>query len=65
MRAAEMREVAVTIKEAGLEPFMASATARCQDRIADIVDAGTASHAVSSDFSWRKFADALAARLPH
>jgi len=60
-RAAEMREVAVTIEEAGLEPFMAAATARCQDRISDIVDAGAGSHAVGSDFSWRKFADAVAA----
>ena len=62
-RAAEMREVAVTIREAGLESFMASATAQCQDRIADIVDAGTGSRAVDSDFSWRQFADAVAARV--
>ena len=61
-RAAEMREVVVTIKEAGLDPFMASATAQCQDRIADIVDTGTGSRAVGSDFSWRAFADAVAAR---
>ena len=40
---------------------MAAATARCQDRISDIVDAGAGSHAVGSDFSWRKFADAVAA----
>ena len=60
-RAAEMREAAVTIREAGLEPFMASATARCQDRISDIVDSGKVSHAVGSDFSWRAFADAVAA----
>ena len=59
-RAAEMREVAVTIEETGLEPFMASATARCQDRIADFVDAGTGSRAEGSDFSWRAFADAVA-----
>ena len=64
-RAAEMREVAATIREAGLEPFMASATARCQDRIADLVDAGAGSRAVGSEFSWRKFADALAVRKPH
>jgi hypothetical protein len=61
-RAAEMREVAVTISEAGLESFMASATAQCQDRIADIAEAGTGSRAVDSDFSWRAFADAVAAR---
>jgi len=64
-RAAEMREVAVTIREAGLEPFMSGATARCQDRISDIVDAGAGSRAMKGDFSWRTFADALAARLPH
>jgi 3-hydroxyisobutyrate dehydrogenase-like beta-hydroxyacid dehydrogenase len=63
-RAAEMREVAVTIREAGLEPFMASATASCQDRIADLVDAGAGSRAAGDDFSWRGFADAVAARLP-
>ena len=60
-RAAEMREVAVTIREAGLEPFMASATAECQDRISDIVDAGAGSRATGSEFSWRQFADAAAA----
>jgi 3-hydroxyisobutyrate dehydrogenase-like beta-hydroxyacid dehydrogenase len=60
-RAAEMREVAVTIEEAGLEPFMAVATAKCQDRVSDIVDAGAGSRVVGSDFSWRKFADAVAA----
>jgi 3-hydroxyisobutyrate dehydrogenase-like beta-hydroxyacid dehydrogenase len=59
-RAAEMREVAVTIEEAGLEPFMAAATARCQDRISDLIDAGAGSRAVGSDFSWRTFADAVA-----
>jgi 3-hydroxyisobutyrate dehydrogenase-like beta-hydroxyacid dehydrogenase len=60
-RAAEMREVAVTIREAGLEPFMASATAECQDRISDIVDAGAGSRVMTGDFSWRTFADAVAA----
>jgi len=60
-RAAEMREVAVTIREAGQEPFMASATAECQDRISDIVDAGAGSRATGSEFSWRQFADAAAA----
>ncbi len=59
-RAAEMREVAVTIREAGLESFMATATAQCQDRISDIVDAGAGSRAAGADFSWRKFADAVA-----
>ncbi|MEO8675309.1 MAG: DUF1932 domain-containing protein [Casimicrobiaceae bacterium] len=61
-RAAEMREVAVTIREAGLEPFMAGATAECQDRISDSVDAGAGSRAAGSEFSWREFADTLARR---
>ena len=61
-RAAEMREVAVTIREAGLEPFMATAAAKCQDRISDIVDAGAGSRTIDGDFSWRKFADAVAAQ---
>ncbi len=58
-RAAEMREVAATLREAGLEPFMASATAQCQDRIADLADAEDRAHAAGKDFSWRRFADGL------
>jgi 3-hydroxyisobutyrate dehydrogenase-like beta-hydroxyacid dehydrogenase len=58
-RAAEMREVAVTLAEAGLEPFMASATARCQDYVADLSDAAARERATRKDFSWRAFADAL------
>ena len=67
-RAAEMREVAVTIREAGVEPFMAAATAKCQDRISDIVDAGAGSRTMDAGFSWRAFADAIAAqdsKSPH
>lgn len=59
-RAAEMREVAVTLAEAGIEPLMASATAECQDRIADLADAQMRARATRKDFSWRSFADALA-----
>ena len=62
-RAAEMREVAATLREAGLEPFMATATARCQDRIADLADAGR-SRAAGKDFAWRQFADAVATSIP-
>jgi hypothetical protein len=54
-----MREVAATLREAGVEPFMASATAQCQDRIADLADAEDRMHATGKDFSWRRFADAL------
>ena len=38
-RAEEMREVAVTVREAGLEPLMASATAERQDFMAKQKDA--------------------------
>lgn len=37
-RAAEMREVAATVREAGLEPLMATATALRQDWTADLSD---------------------------
>jgi 3-hydroxyisobutyrate dehydrogenase-like beta-hydroxyacid dehydrogenase len=59
-RAAEMREVAVTIGEAGQEPLMARATAQCQDRIADLADGEARARASRKDFSWREFADAVA-----
>ena len=36
-RAAEMREVAQTVSEAGLDPLMASAIAQRQDWVADVV----------------------------
>jgi 3-hydroxyisobutyrate dehydrogenase-like beta-hydroxyacid dehydrogenase len=60
-RAAEMREVAVTLREAGVEPLMASATAHCQDRIADLADPDARARAARKDFSWREFADGVAA----
>jgi 3-hydroxyisobutyrate dehydrogenase-like beta-hydroxyacid dehydrogenase len=60
-RAAEMREVAATLREVGLLPFMASATAECQDRIADLAEADARSRAMEKDFSWRDFADGIAA----
>ena len=63
-RAAEMREVAATLREAGLEPFMATATARCQDRIADLANAEARSRAAGKDFAWRQFADAVATSIP-
>jgi len=60
-RAAEMREVASTLREAGILPLMASATAQCQDRIADLADAAARGSATGKDFSWRSFADTVAA----
>ena len=57
-RAEEMREVAVTVREIGLEPLLASATADRQDWMARQKDeAGLA--AVAKDANWRAYADRL------
>jgi hypothetical protein len=56
-RSEEMREVAVTIRDAGLEPWSAAATVEGQEWIADLADEGVfgwnggESLALSSD--WR------------
>jgi len=55
-RAAEMREVARTVEEAGLIPLLAAPTAERQDWMADQVAAGTVAR---SEKSWRKVADAI------
>jgi 3-hydroxyisobutyrate dehydrogenase-like beta-hydroxyacid dehydrogenase len=60
-RAAEMREVAQTLRSVGIEPVMASATSERQDQlIADMAAAGVA-YRRDEPFSWRVLADALAA----
>ena len=59
-RAAEMREVAVTLDEAGLTPRMASATAQLQDWVADLVRDGVVTYPSDRDFAWRALADAVA-----
>jgi 3-hydroxyisobutyrate dehydrogenase-like beta-hydroxyacid dehydrogenase len=62
-RSEELREAAVTVKEAGLEPWSATATARCEAWIADLAeeglfgDRGTRSFARSPD--WRIEADRI------
>jgi 3-hydroxyisobutyrate dehydrogenase-like beta-hydroxyacid dehydrogenase len=58
-RAAEMREVARTVEEVGMQPLLAAPTARRQDWMADLVSAGTVS---KSEKSWRKVADAIKAK---
>ena len=55
-RAAEMREVARTVEEVGLNPLLAAPTAERQDWMADQVAAGTVAR---SEKSWRKVADAI------
>ena len=58
-RAAEMREVARTVEEAGMQPLLAAPTALRQDWMADLVSAGTVS---KTEKSWRKVADAIKAK---
>ena len=66
-RAEEMREVAQTVSEAGLEPFSAAGTAQRQAWMADLADAGafgargTPGFARSAD--WRSEADRLLSSL--
>jgi 3-hydroxyisobutyrate dehydrogenase-like beta-hydroxyacid dehydrogenase len=58
-RAAEMREVAATVQEAGLLPHMALATAARQDALVDDMQAAGMTYDASHAFSWRELADAL------
>jgi 3-hydroxyisobutyrate dehydrogenase-like beta-hydroxyacid dehydrogenase len=59
-RAAEMREVAQAVADAGLEPLTALATAQRQDWLAQVI----AEHALAvpkgEAFAWQKLADAIA-----
>lgn len=58
-RAAEMREVARTVEEVGMQPLLAAPTALRQDWMADLVSAGTVT---KTEKSWRKVADAIKAK---
>jgi len=58
-RAEEMREAAVTVQEAGLEPFMASAIADRQAWMAALKEAGVFEE-VPRDAAWRELADRIA-----
>jgi 3-hydroxyisobutyrate dehydrogenase-like beta-hydroxyacid dehydrogenase len=66
-RSEEVREVAVTVREAGLEPWSAAGTTDRQAWVADLADAGvfgtrgTATFARSAD--WRIEADRILAQL--
>jgi 3-hydroxyisobutyrate dehydrogenase-like beta-hydroxyacid dehydrogenase len=55
-RAAELREVAVTVAEAGLTPHMAPAAAEVQDWVADLV---AQQPELKSDQDWRAVLDLL------
>jgi 3-hydroxyisobutyrate dehydrogenase len=66
-RSEEVREVAVTVREAGLEPFSAAGTAERQAHIADLADAGVFGTRGEPGFArsanWRQEADRLLAHL--
>jgi len=58
-RAAEMREAAQAVKDAGIDPHMASATAARQEWLVDEIAAHRLQDRVGKDFSWRALADTL------
>jgi 3-hydroxyisobutyrate dehydrogenase-like beta-hydroxyacid dehydrogenase len=59
-RAQEMREVARTLTDVGVEPIMAAATAERQDKLIDAMVAAGVHYECEQEFSWRALADALA-----
>jgi 3-hydroxyisobutyrate dehydrogenase-like beta-hydroxyacid dehydrogenase len=59
-RAAEMREAAQTVSDAGLEPLTALATARRQDWLAQAIAEFSLAVAKGDAFEWQQLADALA-----
>jgi 3-hydroxyisobutyrate dehydrogenase-like beta-hydroxyacid dehydrogenase len=61
-RAAEMREAATTVEEAGVDPLVANATALRQDSLIDEMQAHALRYDASVRFSWRSLADTLADR---
>jgi 3-hydroxyisobutyrate dehydrogenase-like beta-hydroxyacid dehydrogenase len=66
-RSEEVREVAVTVREAGLQPFSASGTAERQAHIADLGDAGVFGERGAPGFArnsdWRVESDRILAHL--
>ena len=62
-RSEEVREVAVTVEEAGLTPWSAAGTAERQAWMADLADAGVFGEKGTPDFArsadWRKEADRI------
>ncbi len=65
-RSEEVREVAVTVREAGLEPWSAAGTAERQGWVADLADAGVFGRRGEPGFArsadWRTEADRILAR---
>ena len=66
-RSEEVREVAVTVRDAGLDPYSASGTADRQAHIADLADAGVFGERGAPGFArsadWRSESDRLLAHL--
>ncbi len=66
-RSEEVREVAVTVREAGLEPWSAAGTAERQAWVADLADAGVFGRKGAPGFArsadWRVEADRILAHL--
>ncbi len=58
-RAAEMREVAKTLEDVGVEPTMATATSVREDALIDAMNALGLTYPHGEAFSWRKLVDAL------
>jgi 3-hydroxyisobutyrate dehydrogenase-like beta-hydroxyacid dehydrogenase len=58
-RAAEMREVALTLQDVGVDPTMARATATRQEWLIDEMAARGVAYPRDKPFSWRALADAL------
>ena len=59
-RAAEMREAAQAVADAGLEPLTALATAQRQDWLAQVIAEQALAVPKGEAFSWRELADAIA-----
>jgi hypothetical protein len=62
-RAEEVREVAETVREAGLEPWSASGTAQRQDWMADLADEGLFGDKAAKRSDWRVEADRILGRI--
>jgi 3-hydroxyisobutyrate dehydrogenase-like beta-hydroxyacid dehydrogenase len=60
-RAAEMREAAQAVADAGLEPLMALATAQRQDWLAQVIAEFSLAVPRGDAFTWQELADAIAA----
>jgi 3-hydroxyisobutyrate dehydrogenase-like beta-hydroxyacid dehydrogenase len=58
-RAAEMREVAQTLKDAHIDPLMSEACAKLQDGLVDAMDARGVHYDAFTPFVWQDLLDAL------